>query len=155
MDLLMREVAFQDSEEILAWRNQSEVREFSRNQDLITKETHSQWLNQRLKLIPAQPFWMFESGSGKVGFVRFDLDSAVKLYEISIVVNPAMRGKGFGKEILNRAINKCLSKNSDSNFIAEAHKNNLGSHSLFLNCGFQEIAINGNFLVFKRLANHN
>ena len=151
----MREVVFQDSEEILAWRNQSEVREFSRNQDLITKETHSQWLNERLKLIPDQPFWMFESGSGKVGFVRFDLDSAVKLYEISIVVNPSMRGKGFGKEILNRAIKNCLSKNSDLNFVAEAHRNNLDSQSLFLNCGFHEFAINGNFLVFKRLANSN
>ena len=151
----MREVGFQDSEEILAWRNQAEVREFSRNQDLITREIHLQWLNERLKLIPDQPFWMFESGLGNVGFVRFDLDSAAKLYEISIVVNPSMRGKGFGKEILNRAINNCLSKNSDSNFFAEAHKNNLDSHSLFLNCGFQEFATNGNFLVFKRLANHN
>ena len=151
----MRDVAFKDSEEILDWRNQAEVRKFSRNQDLITKETHLLWLNNRLKIVPTQPFWMFESSSEKIGFVRLDFDSALKLYEISIVINPSLRGKGFGKEILNRAIENCLTQNADSNFIAEAHINNLASRSLFLNCGFREFTLNGNFLVFKRLANHN
>ncbi len=151
----MREVAFKDSEEILDWRNQIEVRQFSRNQDLITKETHLMWLKNRLKLNPTQPFWMFESSSEKIGFVRLDFDQALKVYDISIIINPSMRGKGFGKEILNRAIENCLTNNPDSNFIAEAHKNNLASCSLFLNCGFQEFVLNENFLIFKRIANYS
>lgn len=155
MDLLMRDVTIQDSELLFEWRNQTEVRMFSRNQGLITKETHAQWLNNRLKLMPNHPFWMFENVLGAIGFVRFDFDSVLNHFEISILINPAFRRKGLGRKILTLAMENCLELNSDSNFFAKAHKKNLGSQSLFLNCGFQGFGSVGDFLVFKRLANHN
>ena len=155
MDLLMRDVAFQDSEVLLEWRNLSEVRMFSRSQGLILKKTHEQWLQNRLKLLPDEPFWMFENSQGKIGFVRCDLNPAPKLYKISIVINPAMRGMGFGKKILDLAIENCLARNPESIFFAEAHTDNLSSRLLFLKCGFEEFTLNGNFLIFKRIANHS
>ena len=154
MDLLIRDVTFKDSETLLEWRNQPEVRIFSRNQGLILKATHTQWLENRLKLISNEPFWMFENSVQKIGFVRFDFDSALKHYEISIVINPAVRGKGFGKMILNLAIENCMAQNPDLNFFAEAHINNLSSQSLFLNGGFQELELKGEFLAYKRIAYH-
>ena len=140
MDLLIRDVTFKDSETLLEWRNQPEVRIFSRNQGLILKATHTQWLENRLKLISNEPFWMFENSVQKIGFVRFDFDSALKHYEISIV--------------LNLAIENCMAQNPDLNFFAEAHINNLSSQSLFLNCGFQELELKGEFLAYKRIAYH-
>ena len=151
----MRDVAFQDSEVLLGWRNQTEVRMFSRNQGLISKETHEQWLQNRLKLLPTEPFWMFENSLEKIGFVRCDLDPTSKQHEISIVINPAMRGMGFGKIILDLALKNCLERNPESIFFAETHTNNLSSKLLFLKCGFEEFSLNGDFLTYKRIANHN
>ena len=51
MDLLIRDVTFKDSEALLEWRNQAEVRMFSRNQGLISKETQFVVLTENLKLI--------------------------------------------------------------------------------------------------------
>ena len=151
----MRDVVIQDSEVLLEWRNHREVRMFSRNQGLISKETHEQWLKNRLKSVLNEPFWMFENSLGKIGFTRFDFDPNSNHYEISILINPAMRGKGFGKIVLNLAIENCVARNPESTFFAEAHTNNLSSKSLFLKCGFQEFELGGEFLVFKRIANHN
>ena len=151
----MRDVAFQDSEVLLEWRNLTEVRMFSRNQGLVAKETHTQWLKNRLKLMANEPFWIFENSLGKVGFVRFDIDSASKNYEISIVINPAVRGKGFGKIVLGLAIENCLIRNPNSNFFAVAHRDNLSSQFLFLKSGFKVTAQNGDFLTYKRLTNLN
>lgn len=151
----MRDVNFQDSEVLLEWRNQREVRIFSRNQELIPKDMHEQWLKNRLKLVPREPFWMFENSLGKIGFVRFDFDPALKHYEISIVVNPAMRGMGFGHIVLQLAIENCMARNQESIFFAETHTNNLSSKLLFLKSGFEKFAQNGDFLAFKRIANHN
>ena len=155
MDLLMRDITFQDSEILLEWRNQREVRMFSRNQGLIPKETHEQWLQNRLKLLLDEPFWMFENSLGKIGFVRCDLQPASKQIEVSIVINPAFRGMGFGKIVLNLAIESCLVRHPESIFIAEAHTDNLSSKMLFLKCGFEEFTLNGDFLTYKRIANLN
>ena len=151
----MRDVAIQDSEVLLEWRNQAEVRKFSRNQGLISKDSHAQWFKTRLKQVPNEPFWIFENSLGRVGFVRFDFDIASKYFEISIVINPAMRGKGLGKIVLELAIANCIERNPGSIFFAEAHKKNLSSQLLFLKCGFQEFAINGEFLAYRRIASHN
>ena len=153
MNFLMRDVTFQDSEILLDWRNESKVRMYSRNSDLITKEIHTHWLSQRLLIICDQPFWMFENSQERIGFVRFDFDVALQHYEISIVLNPALRGKGFGEVILKTSIENCLALRSDSTFFAEVHEDNPASHSLFLNCGFRKIGLDGNFLVLKRFAN--
>jgi RimJ/RimL family protein N-acetyltransferase len=120
----MRDVTFQDSEVLLEWRNLIDVRMSSRNSDLIPIETHSKWFNNRLKLMPNQPFWVFENSLGKIGFIRFDFNSTLKHYEISVLINPALRGKGFGKMVLHRAIESFLAQDSESNFFAEVHINN-------------------------------
>jgi RimJ/RimL family protein N-acetyltransferase len=151
----MRDVTFQDSEVLLEWRNLIDVRMSSRNSDLIPIETHSKWFNNRLKLMPNQPFWVFENSLGKIGFIRFDFNSTLKHYEISVLINPALRGKGFGKMVLHRAIESFLAQDSESNFFAEVHINNPSSKSLFLSCGFQEFGHSGDFLAFKRTTNHD
>jgi RimJ/RimL family protein N-acetyltransferase len=155
MDLLMRDVTFQDSYDIYELRNEPEVRKYSRNEDLISQESHSIWLIERLKQIPDQPFWAFENHLGKVGFTRFDLNSTLKHFEISITINLNLRGRGFGKLILNQSIESCTAQNPSANFYAETHIDNLASTLLFQNCGFQKSEIKGNFLVLRRTASVN
>ena len=149
----MRDTTIQDSLDLFEWRNAIEVRKISRNQALIPKKVHEQWLLNRLNLQPHEPFWMFESAIGKIGFVRFDSTEILNQFAISLVINPLFRGEGYGKIILSQAINEFLAHNPEAGFHAEAHKSNLISRSLFLNSGFKEFGSDKNFLLFKRSAN--
>ena len=151
----MRDVTSKDSQKLLEWRNEPGIRKFSRSQGFISKKSHSEWLGNRLKLIPEQPFWIFENDLGIIGFIRFDLNLALLHFEISIVVDPKLRGKGFGRIILTHAVETCLARNPGFNLYAEAHIENLTSHLLFLKCGFQKCELKKDFLVFKRSANPN
>jgi RimJ/RimL family protein N-acetyltransferase len=155
MELLIREVTIQDSDLLLAWRNEAEVRKFSHQQKVISRQEHSEWFNNRLKHLPLQPFWMFENDEEAVGFVRFDFDSIQNHFEISITINSLLRGKGFGKRILSLSIENCISLNSGIDLYAEAHQDNKASQLLFLNCGFKEIESHNEFLIFKRFTDFN
>jgi RimJ/RimL family protein N-acetyltransferase len=155
MELLMRDVVIHDSEVLREWRNEAEVRKFSRHHEVISVQQHSAWLGKRLNLIPSQPFWMFDYDRILVGFTRFDFDSNLKHFKISITINPLLRGKGFGKRILSTSIEKFLTLNSGVDLYAEAHEDNKASRLIFLNCGFREYEPHGKFLIFKRTADSN
>jgi len=152
MDLLMREVTSRDSIDLLEWRNEPKVRSFSRNKSIISENDHSTWFTRRLEVLGKEPFWIFESSIRKIGFVRFDLDETLSQFEISLTVNPIMRGKGYGRIILQRAIDECLIIHQNANLCAFVHKNNIASKILFRNCGFEEFENQSNFLTFKRAA---
>jgi RimJ/RimL family protein N-acetyltransferase len=153
MNLLMRDVTAQDSAELFEWRNEIGVRKFSHNQEPISKREHTSWLFNRLNNLTREPFWVFEEGLQKVGIVRFDFKAEFNHFAISIMTNPSLRSRGYGKIILNQAIEKYLESNPKANFYAEVHENNVTSKLLFLNAGFQEIKVENNFLIFKRIAN--
>ena len=151
----MRDVRIHDSEVLREWRNEAEVRKYSRYQEIISEQQHSVWLGKRLSLLPSQPFWMFENDKESIGITRFDFDSNLNHYEVSITINPLLRGKGFGKRILSPSIEKCLALNSGADLYAEAHEDNKASQLIFLKCGFREFESHAKFLVFKRIADSN
>jgi len=155
MNLLIRNVTVQDSAEIFAWRNEVGVREFSHNQDPIFEKDHRLWLQNRIETVAYEPFLIFEYEDKRVGLVRFDFVAELDYFAISIIINPSIRGKGFGKTILNKAIERVLESNPRANFHAEVHCDNETSKSLFLSAGFKEFSIENNFLIFKRFANLN
>ena len=155
MALLMRDATLQDSDLVLNWRNNLDVRLFSHNKELISKKAHSSWLLNRLTQIQTQPFWLFEEDSELIGMVRFDLRPERNLFEISIVINPLHRGEGYGKRILESSVQRCTKLYPEFNFCAEVHKENIASKVLFFNSGFKEIDEIGSFLVLERRANFN
>jgi UDP-2,4-diacetamido-2,4,6-trideoxy-beta-L-altropyranose hydrolase len=149
MSLLMRDVSIQDSADLLEWRNDPYAREFSHTQGLITPETHDAWLKNRIKLLPNEPFFAFTSDLGKVGFTRFDFDKSLDTYRVAILVNPLLRGRGLGKLILSLSIDDCLARKSGVSIYATVHKNNQASNKIFFDCGFHELGMEGNFLIWK------
>jgi RimJ/RimL family protein N-acetyltransferase len=155
MELVMRDVSITDSALLLGWRNGADVQKVSRQKGHLSIREHSEWLSTRISLIPNEPFLIFETEILKVGIVRFDFDLVLKHFEVSITVNPLLRGKGYGKRILKLAIDNCITKHPGTDFYAEVHKNNSASRVLFLKCGFKELEPRGEFLVFKRITNSN
>ena len=151
----MRDVTAQDLVELFEWRNEVEVRNFSHNQEPISQIDHTSWFLNRLKTLTREPFWVFEEGLNKIGIVRFDFKPEFNHFAVSIIINPSLRGRGYGKIILKKAIEKYLTTNPVANFHAEVHKDNVTSKLLFLDAGFQEISVEDNFSIFKRIANFN
>lgn len=151
----MRDVTVQDSPDLLAWRNEIDVRKFSRNQREISELVHRNWLVNRLDRLPGEPFWAFENGAEKIGFIRFEFNPILNHHEISISVNPSLRGRGYGRVILNHAIEKFWEAGSAQSLYAEIHRENEVSKSLFVASGFMEFGSDKHFLFFKRDASFN
>lgn len=145
----MRNVNQSDAAILLEWRNLPEVRKFSKQREKISRVNHEDWLAKRLDLLPAQPFWMFESDSISLGTTRFDLNPTLPNFKISISVNPDFRRRGIGKQILQSSIKFCQGDNPGAHFSAEAHTSNKISQQLFLGCGFRYSANKGEFLVYE------
>jgi RimJ/RimL family protein N-acetyltransferase len=155
MALLMRDATLQDSDLMLNWRNSLDVRLFSHNKELISEKEHLSWFLNRLTQIQTQPFWLFEEDSKLIGMVRFDLRPEGNLFEINIVINTLFRGQGYGRNILESSIQRCINLYPEYDFRAEAHKKNMASKALFLDSGFREIDQIGSFLILERRANSN
>ncbi len=147
----MRNVSIEDSQILLAWRNDIQARRYSHSQIEISEKEHGLWLTDRLKRVPSEPFWMFEEGLKIIGVVRLDFDSHRQYFRVSILINPMLRGAGYGSAILNHAISSLIGQNVKLNLHAEIHKENLISQKLFTNCGFQILGSDSDFLFFKRV----
>ena len=146
----MRDASNEDSLELLVWRNEPDVRIFSHNQSPISAETHANWLKKRLTLIQNEPFLAFSKSSEKIGFTRFDEGGSKNTYRVAILINPTLRGKGYGKLILALSIQHCLAKNPDAIFQATIHKGNFASQDIFSKNGFRESKVEGDFIVFDK-----
>jgi RimJ/RimL family protein N-acetyltransferase len=155
MDLHMRDATIQDSQDMLKWRNEAGVRRYSHSKELISEEDHNLWLKSRLILLPSEPFWVFENELGKIGFMRLDFNAELNHFKVSILLNPIFRGKGYGKVLLNKSMEKSLEIKNVESFYAETHVDNQASKSLFLNNGFRELGNLNNFLLLKKITNFN
>ena len=66
-------------------------------------------------------------------------DNKEYVFDVSINISPASRGKGFGKQLLNNGIRRLNKEVKDCKFIrAEVKKDNESSNKLFKSCGFEE-----------------
>ncbi len=149
----MRDATFNDADVLLEWRNQAEVRKFSRTQQFIPEDVHRGWLISRLRSLPSQPFWIFESAAEMFGMVRIDLDEATERFKISIIIDPTCRGAGHGRNLLSLAVSEFLLIYPYTNLYAEIHKANKISYKLFVSCQFQEVEEINDFLILKRITN--
>lgn len=137
-----------DSEILLVWRNSSQVRKASGNQEYISRNTHDNWFRRRLEDLQKHPFWMVELLNRPVGFIRLDLIETYN-YEISIVIAPEVRGGGFGKQALNLAILQFYEKFKGYSLVARVRKENFASLNLFYSSGFIQVKEDQDYLILE------
>lgn len=138
--LKLRIAGPEDSSDIWEWRNDPKTRSMFRNSATVPWASHSSWYASALMDKRKSIFVGIESESGlKIGVVRFDRESIGDVAEISINLNPAMRGKGFSEPLLSLAIAKFL-QNSDCVLLAEVKAENTASAQIFEKVGFNEYA---------------
>ena len=90
-----------------------------------------------------------ELDNHKVGVCRFDFDKSRLVSEVSINMNPHLRGKGLGKLFLKSSILKYI-KNNKNNIVAKVRSDNLASIKIFTHSGFEIIQDKDNRIYFEK-----
>ena len=125
------------SEKIWEWRNDPITRKMSVNGEKVSWKEHSYWY-EKVLLDNCRKLYVGEERGNPFGVLRFDKNESEKyVYEVSINISPALRGKGFGKQLMTHGIKKLLKEISNCKLIrAEVKKDNQSSNNLFNSCGF-------------------
>lgn len=114
----------------------------------IDPEQHFIWLSARIAVLERQPFLCFELSGSPVGFVRFD-DCGQNVFEVSLIISPSSRRKGYGQQVLRQSLDWVRSKFPQTSFVAEIHENNLASQKLFSKLGFSLFSISAENHFFR------
>ena len=106
------------------------------------------WFNEHSK---QRPLWIIENAEVQtVGWISFQSFYGRPAYhataEISIYLDPSMRGKGIGQEALAHGISQC-SELQIKTLLGFIFAHNAPSLKLFKNAGFQEWALLPNVAV--------
>lgn len=104
----MRLATLEDSDALLAWRNDERTRQASVRQAVISRDGHGEWFRQSLANPTRRIYiaWM-EGEDGvteRAGMCRFDGPDSEGMTEVSINLNPEFRGRGLSTPILRAAI---------------------------------------------------
>lgn len=146
----IRPVNWGDSSLLLSWRNNSDVRNWSRDSTEIDDVTHEKWFRAWMSNQQQQGyFFVIEHLGRPAGMIRFDM-KAHKLFEVSVLIESNFRGKGVAKSAIKVAINHIRDASPEFVLIAAIHERNLASINLFSGLGFQKSGKSGDFLEFSR-----
>lgn len=126
-----------DSKLIWKWRNNPVTREMSRNSDWIPWKLHRDWYVKTMD-DPKEVLLIADFHERPVGTVRFDLSKGHSA-EVSININPKMRGKGLGKKLLGTACRYAFHKLGLRKIDAEIKEKNVSSIHIFESVGFEFI----------------
>jgi spore coat polysaccharide biosynthesis protein SpsF len=151
MKINKRNATLGDAAQLLEWRNNPSVREFSLNSELILIEEHMSWLSNRLERIVFEPFLIFQLDNELIGMSRLEIVlGTLDEFEISILVDQNQQNKGIGTRILQMTCERFFSLHPDKTIVAKVHHNNLVSQKLFQNAGFRLQSSKQNFLYYKK-----
>ncbi len=113
VDVSLRKIDYTDTENIIEWRNSEEVKKYFIVQDELTRETHEQWLETRVKSGSVEQFIIVDNTTGMdVGSVYLrDVDYNNKKAEFGIFIGEEIaRGKGIGSLATKKMIEYAFGK---------------------------------------------
>ena len=139
--LFLRRATTEDAKDILRWRNDPTTRENSFNKDEIDLESHMKWFVRKLGQDDCF-MYMLMADDEKVGNIRIDVTNGIG--EISYMIAPEHRGKGFGKKIIGM-VEKELKEDAGDLQINELFGQTLKSNPASGKC----FIANGYALVFE------
>jgi RimJ/RimL family protein N-acetyltransferase len=128
----------QDAERLLLWRNDPAARRWSPNQAEISPVEHARWLTGVLTSV-RHLVLVAEADGEPVGSVRFaERDEGI--WEVSVVLDPAQRGRGLARASLTAGEDLLLARAVGVVTIqAVIHRDNGRSLQLFGGCGYKPI----------------
>jgi RimJ/RimL family protein N-acetyltransferase len=131
--LTLRPASHDDSEQLLAWRNDPRTRAASLNTDEVTRDEHERWLVRSLDATDRTVF-VAELDGRPVGTVRLD-DGGRRQLEVSLTVAPEWRGKGIASQLLH-AVEATAGARGAVRLVARIKASNDASVRAFKNAGW-------------------
>ena len=139
--------------DLFNWRNDKFTRKMFTKGNVIDFSEHEKWFIKS-KNNPNIEFYIGVEGNKKLGVVRFEFDKLTESSELSININPLMRGKGYGKDLLKKSIRQYI--NNNKNLLKAKIKNeNDISTRLFVSLGFSQYKKNSKYTYFEYNPNEN
>jgi RimJ/RimL family protein N-acetyltransferase len=134
--------------EVLEWRNDPLVYAWSKTNRPIERTEHLEWFENRQSIRDSGPIFSFYDDIRFVGTTRLEKIST-RSYEVSLIVNPIERGKGYGRAILLDICRyaKTLSP-VEPDLVAVVHRHNTASQLLFKAVGFRYLSSDNFFDTF-------
>lgn len=144
MSIFLREVNAGDMERILAWRNDPLTRENSFNKEEISLSDHQKWFAGKMADENCL-FYIMMDHDMPIGQLRIDRQDDIG--EISYMIAPEARGKGYGSKILTLA--QEIAKGEVKVLLGLVEKQNTASCKCFEKNGFAEFD-GGDMICFIR-----
>lgn len=151
MDALhVRAAGQRDSAILFAWRNDPSTRSASLNTAEISWNDHNEWFTASLVATNRHILIIEKVSPGSVvslGMCRFDVN--LESVEISINLDPVMRGKGLALGVLRSAINHFWNTDpGNADITARVRRENIASCRLFERAGFSKKSSDGAVYIF-------
>lgn len=105
----IRRAGIDDMEVVFTNSNEEEVRKVSINTEAISWEKHREWFSNIIRE-QSTTYYIAENSDGFAGQIRFT-EQENGVYIVSISLSGAIRGKGYGSEILKSALVKFFAEN--------------------------------------------
>ncbi len=130
----LRPATHEDCRRLWKWRNEPATREASFNTDYIQYKDHERWFSSKIEAPDTRIFIVMDANGCEVGYVRFNIlaDQA----EISVSVDRAERGKGYGPTAIRLGSEQLLATGAAKRIVAHVKSNNPVSIGAFLRAGF-------------------
>lgn len=119
---------------IWEWWNDPLTRQMMKKNAHVPWEEHCQWYDAVLQ-DPNRLLFVGLVGEDKLGVIRFTLQFD-RIYEVSINLSPAFRGKGYASPFLSAAIQELCNLRGPVRLVAGCKKVNLPSQKTFSRSGF-------------------
>lgn len=147
-EIIIRFAIREDCESIFEWRNDELSKEMSFNSDTPTLNEHLEWFYKSL-LDENRNIYIGEIDGKKIGICRFDLNENKLISEVSINMNPEMRGRGLASNFLFKCVESYI-MNNEYELMAKIKPKNQLSSKIFKSVGFKLISSNEEAIVLKR-----
>jgi len=136
---------------ILDWRNNTDVRKYSRSREIIEQDIHDKWFTIRLANMHLEPILIFSFQGKDFGMTRLDKASdSSSTFEISILVDPDFQGRGFARMMISQTLLLAQDSLAATELVANIHRENLSSIGLFTNLDFHKTQnVKGQFEEFR------
>lgn len=142
--ICLRRIKKSDTKNILKWRNSKHVMNVFIDRNVLTKEIHYKWLDEKVKTGKVEQFIAYDTVDNvDFGSAYFrDIDYIHKKAEFGIFIGEeSYRGKGFGKIITKQAIDFAFTELGLNKVYARVLRFNKPSYYMFMKLGFHKDAL--------------
>jgi UDP-2,4-diacetamido-2,4,6-trideoxy-beta-L-altropyranose hydrolase len=134
--ITFRNANIDDAEQLLAWRNDPEVRSVVFDTEAASLATYQMWLERKLDSDNCQLLIAEASNGQPIGQVRLDFESPQQA-SIFLSLDHTRRAKGLGRNIIEKACSLGFEENPQLNsIVAQIAPGNVASERAFRSVGF-------------------